>query len=139
MNTPVTQRAFSLPEALIAVAIVGIMSGIAVPVITKMSENSRREVADNVVARLNGVLTAHRECSTDILVDADVTGAADEAAVMTILKTRDEAVPGSPLLTGSNWPNVASSDIKRPRLFWNGRFFEVIPEGTTGTGLLIGR
>jgi prepilin-type N-terminal cleavage/methylation domain-containing protein len=139
INHPLHGRAFSLPEALIAVAIIGIVASIAVPMITRMPEASRQEVAENIVARLNGALTAHRQCSSDILVDAEVTGAADESTVMNILLTRDDAVPGSPLLSGAGWPSVASSDPKQPRLFWNGRFFEVIAEGNEGTGLRLPR
>ncbi|MGI8602841.1 MAG: type II secretion system protein [Verrucomicrobiales bacterium] len=128
---------FSLVEALVAVAILGIMGAIAIPVFGRIAEVSRQEVADNVATRINGVLITHRLTSTDPVLAANHSGTADETAMMTHLRTRDDAVPGSPLLSGTGWPSVPSSDNKVPRLRWNGRFFEAIPEGTDGVGLKI--
>jgi prepilin-type N-terminal cleavage/methylation domain-containing protein len=128
-------RGFSLVEILVTIALIAILTAIAIPVITRVPEASRQEVAENMVARINAVVTIHRQTNVDFVCDANNSDTSDEAAVMNLLMTRDEAVPGSPLLSGGNWPSVGTSDNTYPRMRWNGRFFELIPVGADGNGL----
>ena len=43
-------------EILVTVALVAILTAIAIPVITRVPEASRHEVAENMVARINAVV-----------------------------------------------------------------------------------
>lgn len=141
------RRAFSLTEILVVLAIIGILSAIAIPMITGVRERSRVETARAVVAQINRAVAAYGQTgvmitasgpagapTTIAAIEAEVS---DERAVMALLTTRDEGVVGSPFLPGTGMPAEASSDAARFRARWNGQYFEVVPAGEAGWGLLI--
>lgn len=126
-----------MPEVIVSIAIIGILTAIAIPVMSNIRRNSQAEVAGNIAARINGALSVHTQTGVPFVVNANNSSTADEATVMSMLTTRDEAIPGSPLLQGAGWPSTASSNSSTFRLRWDGRFFQVVPAGQAGLGLLI--
>jgi len=130
------RRGFSLPETLVTIAVIGVLTAIAIPQITKTDQAAKAEVANQVVTSINRAVSAYRQCGTEITITANSGSGADEASIMSLLMTRDAGVVGTPFLTGS-WPSVATDNTQHHRAQWNGRFFVVIPPGTNGTGLRI--
>ena len=129
-------RGFSLTEILVSIAVIGILSAIAIPSISHISETSKVEVANTIVTTMNRAVTGYRQCGSEITINANADASADEVSVMALLTTRDAGVTGTPFLQGP-WPSTGSSDTSTYRARWNGRFFEVIPAKSDGIGLFI--
>jgi len=134
---PARPRGFSLPEILVTVAIIGIFSAVAIPMITRTDRVARSEVANQIVTSINRAIAGYRQCGSEILLNANSDSGADETSVMLLLTTRDAGVVGSPFLQGTTWPATATDSTETYRAQWNGRFFVVLPPGTSGTGLRI--
>lgn len=131
------QRGLSFTELLVTIAIIAIISAIAVPMVTRTDTVAKDEVANQIVTTINRAVTSYRSCGSEITLNANANSGADEASVMSLLKTADAGVVGSPFLKGTKWPSVATDDVQTYRVTWNGRFFVVLPRGTNGTGLKI--
>lgn len=141
------QPAFSLVEILVVLAIIGILASIAIPLLSGVREGSRLEAARSVVAQMNRAVAAYGQTGvtisgngpagarTTILANDDETS--DELAVLRLLTTREEGVVGSPFLQASGMPSEPSADTSRFRVRWNGQYFELVPVGEEGQGLLI--
>ncbi len=127
---------FSLFEVLVCLAIIGVLTAVAIPVVGKLIPDSRAQVADAIVQSLNRAAAAYKQSIGPISTAASVPGATTEEKALYWLVTRDPAVPGSPYFLGS-YPKVVTTDVQNYRLKWNGQFFQVIPAGTAGSGLRI--
>ena len=134
---PSPAAGFSLVEILVTVGIIGILAGIAIATITRTDSTARAEVANSIVTTMNRAVTGYRQCGSEVTISANADASADESSVMTLLTVYDAGVVGTPFLRGVGWPSAGTTDIKTYRAKWNGRFFEVVPAGTAGTGLKI--
>jgi len=130
-------RAFSFTEVLVTIAIIGIMTAIAIPSITRTDQAAKAEVANQIVTSINRAISAYRQCASEITLNANSDTGEDEASIMALLTVADSGVVGSPFLHGPKWPHAESADDATYRVRWNGRFFEVLPPGTAGTGLKV--
>lgn len=133
------RRGFSMMEALVSVGMIGLVSAIAIPVISRTDKVARDEAANQVVTGINRAVSAYRQCGSEITINANGSSGADEASVMALLTTADAGVIGSPFLVGPAWPGLESNDPQTYRVQWNGRFFVVVPPGSNGTGLHVNR
>jgi prepilin-type N-terminal cleavage/methylation domain-containing protein len=134
-----TRRGFSLMEMLVSISVIGILSAIAIPAISRTDRAARGEAANQIVTGINRAISSYRQCGSEITINANSSSGADEASVMALLTTADAGVVGSPFLVGTSWPSVESSDTETYRVQWNGRFFVVVPRGSSGTGLIVNR
>ncbi|MFN0128795.1 MAG: prepilin-type N-terminal cleavage/methylation domain-containing protein [Verrucomicrobiales bacterium] len=131
------QRGLSFTELLVTIAIIAILSAIAVPMISRTDTVAKGEVSNQLVTTINRAVTSYRQCGSEITLNANASSGADETSVMALLTTADSGVVGSPYLKGTKWPSVVTDDVQTYRVTWNGRFFVVLPRGTNGTGLKI--
>ncbi len=128
--------AFSLTEILIVIAVIAILAGIALPVMTGVRESAARETAERNLNFLNGAVIAYNNVNRELNPGTAATnaGGSDEEEVARRLQTRDSSAPGSPYLqTNLNVGTSAATD--RYRAAWNGRFFRLIAPGETGVGI----
>lgn len=131
-----SNAAFSLTEILIVTAVIAILAGIAMPVMTGVGESAERETAERNLNFLNGAVVAYNNVNRELNPGAVATsaGGSDEEDVARRLQTRDSSAPGSPYLqTNLNVGTTAATD--RYRAAWNGRFFRLIAPGETGVGI----
>ena len=133
---PSRDAGLSLPELLICVAVIGLLSAMALPHLTHTGRAATAEVAQQKASCINRALAGYRQCAVEITIAADGQSSRDESAVMALLTTRDDGVVGSPLLTGV-WPAASTNNPLTYRVEWNGHSFVVLDPGTPGLGLLI--
>lgn len=124
----------SFLEVMIAIGVLAVIVSFVIPSITNVVPASQSATAETNLERLNQAVLKYNHVSEE-LTTADIADSlADEQTVFTALQTRDANVLGSPFL-GSEYSLQSSSSDTAYRAFWNGRMFEMIPVGATGTGL----
>ncbi|CAN5332557.1 hypothetical protein BH23VER1_BH23VER1_06390 [soil metagenome] len=135
------ERGMTLPELLISVAVVGILTGVSVVFYGPLNREVSAVIHNEDVERLNQALAQYRQVVGNFTVAADDGASTDEQAVMAMLKTRNAlTMPGSPYLEPSvNFaPSVGTEDEeKRFRAVWNGYVFQVIPPDGVGSGVFL--
>ena len=134
-----SRHGFSLMEVLVSIGVIGILSAIAIPAISRTDKVARDEAANQIVTGINRAISTYRQCGSEITINANASSGADESSVMALLTTADSGVVGSPFLVGTSWPSAESTDNQTYRVQWNGRFFVVVPPGTSGTGLRVNK
>lgn len=127
--------AVTLVELLIVISLIGILGGIAIVQMGGMVADVKLEVGTDQMNELNRAVLHYNQAASTINVPPQV-GTDDELAVLALLKTRDLAVPGSPLIAAA-FPEAASSHNAIYRLRWNGKFFELLVPGVAGSGIVI--
>lgn len=130
------RRGVSLPELLTVIALMGIIATIAVLAISGVRDVANEGFADDATQLVNRAVLHYDQVSSSITVAADNSSGTDELAVLALLKTDDDSIPGSPFLEPS-FPQVVSNDTDRTRMVWNGTNFRVVLPGSTGTGILL--
>ena len=127
---------FSMIELLSTVAIMGILSGIAMNVFVNVKSRSSDIIAGEVMETMNLGLKKFNQAAYKITTAADAAETTDEAAVLALLQTRDITIPGTPFVR-PNWHPVASEEITDHRIRWAGTTFELLLPGTAGKGLKV--
>lgn len=131
------RRGFSLVEILVVVSVIGVLSAIAIPAYSGLTESTRRTESEDFVESLNRAVRTFGQCNWDLKTTPDAAATTDEFLVLRSLQYRRSPMPspGSPYFDGRYNP-ATSSDSSTYRIRWNGTTFEVLRPGTAGTGLL---
>ena len=74
--------------------------------------------------------------SYKIEIAADPDATTDEAAVLALLQTRDDTVPGTPFVD-PRWSPVASASSEDHRIQWVGEIFVLLKRGVEGSGIKV--
>ncbi len=124
----------SFVEVMIVMGLLAVIVAIMIPAITGVVPASQVGTAEANLERLNQAVLKYNSASEE-LTTAEIAGdVADEQTVFSSLQGRDAKVFGSPFL-GPQYVVNASSSETAYRAFWNGRMFQMISPGSTGTGL----
>lgn len=132
----INQHAFSLPELLTVVAIIGVLAAVAIPMMSGIPDASRRAVADDALERLNQAVHGYEMQVKDI-TNAAASGSDDEEAVLTLLTTQESTnssfSKGNLFVTQNlTFPPSADTTIYRAQWTTNG-VFELLTPGTNST------
>ena len=129
---------FSLLEGVATIAILGIITGIAIKVYGGVLGKSEERVALTHVERLNQGLSDYEQLNWRIKRDPIDDSIVDETEVLESLQYRSAAnpAPGSPYIR-PDWHPVESADTTTYRIEWKGRHFSLLEPGEAGTGFLI--
>ena len=131
----------SLAELMTAIAVLAILSGLALQSYSGVRESAQEGAARDTVAILNRALLHFNQANWDIVLTAVPGSTSDELAVLRTLKWRDpvpaRATPGSPYLPAGLSETVSSSQDDF-RIRWNGNTFELLKPGISGSGLKTG-
>ena len=131
-------KGFSLIEVLTTIAIVGVLSAIAMNVYEGTVEKSQETIADNLVETLNTSLSEFSHALWDIRTTKNDGSSDDEFLVLRSLQYDDpnDLIPGQPFMR-PDWNPLASGNTDDYRLLWTGRMFKLARPGESGTGLKV--
>jgi len=129
--------AFSLVEIVVVVAIIGVLSAVAIPVFSNLHGASEKAVASDHVEALNRAVTNFSHTCWKFPTAANASSTDDEFAVVRSLQYKfpvNNLKPGSPFFDPKYDPQP-SSNSSHLRIRWNGIGFELLGWGQSGTGL----
>lgn len=129
----------SLVEVMTTVAVLGILSALAVPAYQNILGSAGSTVASNLVETLNGATKKFSHSQWDLAYTPKPTQATDELYVLRTLQWKDpetsgELNPKGPFMT-PNWSPATSSSDKDFRAEWTGTSWHLLEPGESGTGL----
>jgi prepilin-type N-terminal cleavage/methylation domain-containing protein len=131
------RRAFTLVELIVTIGIVGVLTGIAIPIYSNVRNASEEGVATDHVEALNAAVTKYSQECWKFPTAAYPDGTTDEYAVLRSLQYRFPAPnlrPGSPFFNPNYNPGT-SSNTADLRIRWNGKNFDLLKRGQPGIGL----
>ncbi len=131
-------RGFSIVELMIVVAMLGVITSIAVPQLGGVLSNSKEVLVKDFVESLNKAVKKHSQLNYDIKISRDDSLAGEEISIIRTLQWRDATAlaPGAPFLR-QDWHPIVSSSASDFRLQWNGNDFVVIWPGEVGVGVWV--
>lgn len=141
-NIPASSRnGFSLVEVITTIAVIGILSAIAIPSIGNIVEGSRRGVAENVVQTLNKATRQFSHSQYDLRTTPIAASGGDEMLILRTLQWRDpdlsgELNPKGPFMK-NDWNPSTSTSAEHYRAEWTGSTWRLLEPGTAGAGLRI--
>lgn len=127
--------AFSLPELLITIAVIGILAAIAIPRLGGLVPAAKVGVNGDAMSFLNRGVLLYSQTEQAIPVAA-TSGTSDEFAVLALLKANDPDIPASRYIP-TEFVATSSSETTDNRLQWTGKFFKLLPPGTAGNGIVV--
>lgn len=133
--------AFSLVEMVSTIAVIGILTAIAVPSIGKIIGGSRKGVAENVVQTLNKATRQFGHSQWDLRTTANAASGGDELLLLRTLQWRDpnpsgELNPSGPFMK-PDWNPTTSTSSEDYRAEWTGSSWRLVEPGTAGAGIKI--
>jgi len=140
-NASGNASAFSLVEVLATVAVIGIVSAIAIPSVGRVVEGSRHGVAENIIQPLNKATRQFGHSQWDMRSTAVPSSGGDELLILRTLQWRDtraniELNPPGPFMK-TDWNPTTSTGVDDYRAEWTGSSWRLLEPGATGAGLKI--
>lgn len=135
-------KGFSMTEMLAVVAIIGVLSHIAITSYKNLGSKSKDILHGNFVSDLNTSLRNFEQQNWSMEVTADDASTDDEFAVLRTLQWKDPT-PGPNGLASDlgapyyrqDWNPVESSDEDEFRIRWKAGAFQMLSPGDEGMGL----
>ena len=139
VRKPSNNNAFSLPEMIVTIAVIGIMAAIAMVAYSNVVESAEKVRAEKVAAELNAAVKGFSQNNWDIPTAKDDSATTDEFKVLRTLQYKPSASlgrfdAGAPYYPPS-WNPPASNNTGDFRLRWTGVSFQLLEPGVSGLGL----
>jgi len=127
------ESGMSLVEIVVVISVLAVVVSILIPSIIGVVPGSQATTAEANLEHLNQAVLKFNHASSE-LTNASASDSTDEETIFATLQTRDATVFGSPFLNSNFLPNTSTSETAY-RASWNGRMFQLVSPGNTGTGL----
>lgn len=127
--------AFSAVEVLVTLAIIGIVSGLALTQFGGISDSAQESVSSSRIEGLNRALFEFEQINWELDVTPTGTAAEEEAILMT-LQWDDGVMMGAPYYR-PDWVPIKDNDSDTHRIQWNGSVFVPLVPGEQGYGLVV--
>jgi len=130
---------FSLVEVIIVVAIIGVLSGIGLTVVGKVTDASRRTIAANLTETLNNATKEFDHAQYSIVSSGENGDALDELHILQTLQWRDPGITigvAGPFMR-TDWNPATSDNTEDYRIVWAGTFWKLVEPGNSGVGLKV--
>ena len=134
-----SKKGFSLVEAIVIIAIVGILSALAVPMVTRVKTGSEETIGENLVATLNNATREFDHAQYRLYTDGEDNTSDDEVHILQTLQWTDPDIEfgvAGPFMR-PDWAPGTSDDIEDYRIVWAGSFWKLVEPGTAGVGLKV--
>ena len=128
---------FTLVELIVTIGILGVLAGVAISSYSNVNAASAKAIAGDHVEALNRAVTNFSQACWKFPTAPDHASTTDEVTVLRSLQYKfpsTNMIPGSPFFD-QRYDPPASSDSKHLRIRWNGKGFELLEPGDSGTGL----
>ncbi|MEM9283128.1 MAG: type II secretion system protein [Verrucomicrobiota bacterium] len=140
-GTHETSHGFSLVEMVVTVAVIGLLSAIAIPTIGNVINGSKAGVAENVLQTLNKATREFSHSQWDLRSTPVASTGGDEMLILRTLQWRDpddsgELNPKGPFMR-IDWNPATSTSDEDYRLEWTGSTWRLLEPGTAGAGIKI--
>ena len=127
-------RGLSLVEMLASLALIGILSTIAMSNYKDLFGSSERVICRDFAEQINEALKEFQQSAWGITLPPDDASADDEIKIVQSLQYKDITIFGSPFFR-LDWIPSEGDDVDTYRLRWNGATLQLIEPGTTGHGI----
>ncbi|MDF1812550.1 MAG: type II secretion system protein [Verrucomicrobiales bacterium] len=142
MNFPNKQthsNGFSLVEVIVMITVVGILSAIAVSQVGKITDASKKTVAQNLVETLNNATKEFGHAQYKLVSNGENEDATDEMQILRTLQWKDPDIElgvAGPFMRG-DWSPSTSSNTDDYRIVWAGSFWKLAVPGAAGSGIKV--
>ncbi len=134
-----SSKAFSLVELLTVIAVIGVLTAIAIPAYSGVTDRVRDAEAGDFVESLNRAVLTFSQTNWEIPTPANNGADTDELLVLRSLQfhwpSPNQKPVGAPYFSPKYNPGSSSASTVH-RIRWNGRTFQLLKPGTSGTGLI---
>ena len=131
---------FSMTELVIVISVIGVISGLAVSNYGNLLKSSKETLAVERVEMLNRALSSFAVENFEQRLNRIDSSTGDELAVLLNLQFENpnpaKKKLGQPYFDARYRPS-GSSDSNEYRSRWNGRSYELLRPGTSGSGILM--
>ncbi len=131
---------FSITEMVTTISVLGILAGIVIVSMTSNYEVAREIMAKQRVEMLNEGLSKFATAQREITTPARNASTSDERIVLLYLQYRNpnpaKAALNSPYMEVRYRP-ATSDSTQDYRIRWNGRRFELLKPGASGSGFMM--
>ena len=132
-----SEAAYSLPEILVVITVIGILAAVGIPMISGLVGSSQQSTAEKNLKDLNEAVLKFGQSNWELSLPSS-SGTSDEIAIFESLQYRnpnaDYAAPGSPYFSPMMAASTSSSTDSY-RAFWNGRMYQLLTPGQPGEGI----
>src|SRR5690606_10109008 len=121
------RSAFSLTEMILSIAMIGILSAVAIVSFGNLKSRSEASIGETLLEQLNDAVKEYEQTAWAPDLAADDASGADDLAVLRALQWRSPTSPswGSPYFM-SEWSPAVSNDDETYRFRWTGTYFVLL-------------
>lgn len=133
------RQGFSLVEVIVMIAVIGVLSAVAVSSVGRVTEASKKTVAQNLVETLNNATKEFGHAQYKLISNGENSDSTDEVQILRTLQWKDPGIElgvAGPFMRG-DWIPATSDSTEDYRCVWAGSYWKLARPGEAGSGLKV--